>query len=71
PKPDLTICPIVDAHYVNKYMKAPKFSLPPMPELMRNVSYWYKFALKHLPNQMDLQQHNQMTLLTSVVCSKP
>ncbi|KAG0345751.1 hypothetical protein BG005_001123, partial [Podila minutissima] len=65
PKPNLTVRPIIDARYVNKYMISPKFSLPPMPKLVRNVLSCYKFARKyditngfdHLPRHKDSQTY--------------
>jgi len=65
PKPDGTVRPIHDCRYINKYMTAPKISLPGMPRLMKNVPSRYKFALHydissgfdHIPRHPDSQQY--------------
>jgi len=61
PKPDGTIRPIHDCRYVNKSMKAPKISLPGMPNLMEGVPSRYRWALHydissgfdHIPRHPD------------------
>jgi hypothetical protein len=65
PKPDGTVRPIHDCRYVNKYMKAPKISLPGMPKLMKGVPSRYKWALHydissgfdHIPRHADSQTY--------------
>jgi len=61
-KPNNDARPIIDCRYINRYMKAPKFSLRPLPRLnMADVPRKYRYGLKydisngfdHLPKHPD------------------
>jgi hypothetical protein len=60
-KPDRTVRPIIDCRYINRFMKAPKISLPPLPRLMQHVPRKFTTALHydisngfdHIPRHPD------------------